>query len=1104
MSVGIETNPTHVITEAVPLNAATQKLVDSCRENLDFVLAHDDLLALPLEDSILHEMYAQSGLNSASKEEALESMRSKLNVAAAHALTEAILESPQLQPQLTAKLASIELSVEAKEALFYKISVPLIEARFIDDVDGSAKCQAAYEAVFNEAPQILTEEYASALDLAEPAIVPQLTPELQPKTSRIPVVINKTKTALDFNGKRLSHLGIVIFVSASAFLPTGPIAETSHNQSNEVNSKAFSNLVRLVTATEISAALVVKPDQESNVESAKLIVDILQPKPFENVVMSTKNSNALKSALEALTEPKIKNPTPEKIALEQQSDAIEEYFNIANGELIEEASQQGRSKEEMDLARSQADAIDALVRHSDVLPDALIKEITAPQTDAMDELHKALLSVLEDQTPPELREKVVVATALRTQLEQFVLPYEEDFQARVDETIERAEADNINDESLLPGIDIDLPPVAPVAPPAEAKPKSGLSPEEVAANKAFDARVADLLNQFKDDMWGPGRPVKPMDAKLLSKILTETAARYNHPAFGRNAALAQIGRESKGDNSAKSYRGAEGIAQFMPETWKELGRGGDVNDPVAAIDAQFRYMINNYDFMKSHNPNKSPYELLVLTFGGYNSGPNLNVYKHGQLPNIKQTQEYVKSILAMMVETTEQINSAVELSASPEVPAGTRDLGFHDGSKNGKPARVRLVAILGVPSSSGESTPGHEYYVKGANGELIVNAEIAENFVNLIAAAKAAGFNPGATSSFRTKKHQQQLFRDNGGNRKLAGRPGHSMHESGMAVDWVLDNYRNTSGQFQTVSGGTESSGANPKVAPDSVFWTWLMENAPLHGLWQYHAEPWHWDPTRKDDAEKAKAALGDKLPSPAKPQVAPKPDPNEEKSQDKVEDDKDSQEEADDQRARDEEKQDEERRQESERAEADRENERQRDQAERDQKQQEDDRKQAEKQQDQEERDNKQRERDRKQQEDDRKEDDREQAEKQQKEKETRDRQQSEKDQENKKQEQDRTENERNQAEKQKNTDVEKNKAPELDDLNKDKDIVKPEVKSAETQSFPDAKKEAVPVKELEKVKPDTDKPQPVKKEITNNEVKKDNDKRNSGILGVIGSILD
>jgi len=53
---------------------------------------------------------------------------------------------------------------------------------------------------------------------------------------------------------------------------------------------------------------------------------------------------------------------------------------------------------------------------------------------------------------------------------------------------------------------------------------------------------------------------------------------------------AQVRAESAFKPDAVSHVGAKGLAQFMPATWGEWGKGKSVIDPEASIDAQIRYM----------------------------------------------------------------------------------------------------------------------------------------------------------------------------------------------------------------------------------------------------------------------------------------------------------------------------------------------------------------------------------------------------------------------------------------------------------------------------------------------------------------------------------
>lgn len=64
---------------------------------------------------------------------------------------------------------------------------------------------------------------------------------------------------------------------------------------------------------------------------------------------------------------------------------------------------------------------------------------------------------------------------------------------------------------------------------------------------------------------------------------------------------AQIKQESAFVPTAQSKVGAKGLAQFMPGTWDEWGKGQDITNPEASIDAMCRYMarllsISNGDY----------------------------------------------------------------------------------------------------------------------------------------------------------------------------------------------------------------------------------------------------------------------------------------------------------------------------------------------------------------------------------------------------------------------------------------------------------------------------------------------------------------------------
>lgn len=108
----------------------------------------------------------------------------------------------------------------------------------------------------------------------------------------------------------------------------------------------------------------------------------------------------------------------------------------------------------------------------------------------------------------------------------------------------------------------------------------------------------------------------------------QAARRYfsDRPAVRWQFLAAQVFAESSCRTRARSSVGAEGIAQFMPATWREVVeqvpqlRTGTPYDPSLAIVAQAYYLRRQYDFCDRRIAHALPQQTRLFAAASYNAG----------------------------------------------------------------------------------------------------------------------------------------------------------------------------------------------------------------------------------------------------------------------------------------------------------------------------------------------------------------------------------------------------------------------------------------------------------------------------------------------------
>lgn len=154
---------------------------------------------------------------------------------------------------------------------------------------------------------------------------------------------------------------------------------------------------------------------------------------------------------------------------------------------------------------------------------------------------------------------------------------------------------------------------------------------EVLKSSASVKTKFNVINKADINNISNAAPIKTSKSQILN-IISKLSKKYD---IDENLIKAVVKQESGFRTDAVSHCGAMGLMQLMPATAKGLGVK-DPFDPIQNLEGGIKYLKGK---LNQYNGN------LILALAAYNAGSG-NVAKYNGVPPFKETQNYVKSILA--------------------------------------------------------------------------------------------------------------------------------------------------------------------------------------------------------------------------------------------------------------------------------------------------------------------------------------------------------------------------------------------------------------------------------------------------------------------------
>ncbi|MGB8019639.1 MAG: lytic transglycosylase domain-containing protein [Candidatus Nanopelagicales bacterium] len=179
------------------------------------------------------------------------------------------------------------------------------------------------------------------------------------------------------------------------------------------------------------------------------------------------------------------------------------------------------------------------------------------------------------------------------------------------------------------------------------------------------------------------------------------AAADTCPRISPSVLAAQLAAESSWNPRATSPAGAQGIAQFMPDTWDQWGGDHDEDgtsspyDPGDAIRAQGRFMCHLLDTVIGAGlGHADPVSTISLALAAHNAGPAA-VLTHRGIPPYPQTRDYVARVWTLATSPDHALHLGADTDTPPaDLPPGGVDAMLPPGYRNGRTAGQAVAYAL--------------------------------------------------------------------------------------------------------------------------------------------------------------------------------------------------------------------------------------------------------------------------------------------------------------------------------------------------------------------------------------------------------------------------